>query len=1007
MRKDTKFKKKIIASCISSLMLVPASQVLAQQEESKAESTLEEVVVTGLRSSLQRSMDTKRNMNGVVDAISAEDIGKFPDTNLAESLQRISGVSIDRVNGEGSQVTVRGFGAEFNSVTLNGRMMPGASVYGGGSGAGGTVGGSTRAFDFANLASESVAGVDVYKTGRASVTTGGIGASVNIKTTKPLDNPGLHVTTGIKAVYDTTNDRGNDVTPELSGQVSWTDEDEKFGVALSLSSQERHSGSRSIAENNWNIGVWGEDNLFSFAPDAEIVNAPDNGQLFGRPNDIRYAFSDNERTRTNAQLTLQYAPTDNITASIDYTYAENQLFERRGESTSWLANGNSIDRVVFDDSAVATPIFIGESTGQRDQGFAQQVRQQENTLDSIGFNLDWQVNDRFSLNLDVHDSSMESLPTGPGNSGEIEVSLALASQVNHSIDFSGDLPIYTVGLDDSGGRGNGNGVADIGDIGSQVVRVFYADQATDITQAKLDGAFEFENGSFNFGVETRGMEMRERSSNRYMAMGDWGVANPGDIPEDLLEPFNLSNFDDFDASASFQGGFRGNAEDIGQALVDLYGTAENGYTLSYEDNFQLNDIVQEDTQAIYGEIAFSGDIGGMETNTLVGLRYETTDVTSSSLQRLPLYLLWQDNNDFQTVQAEDPVAVEVKESYDNLLPSLDFDVAFNDEVKGRFSYSKTIARTGYSNLKSSVSNYASGGGSTFLGAIPTASSANPGLLPLESDNFDLSVEWYFDDASYISLGVFEKRVKNFVGTEQVDRTLFGVRDQTSGPRAQAAAAALTDAGFALDDTALFVMMAMLDNGMPASAYTGELSQQISIATAFDLVPNADDPLTLFRVSQPVNNREAEIHGIEVAGQHFFGDSGFGLAANYTVVSGDVGFDNTASPGESQFALLGLSDTANLVAMYEKNGIQARVAYNWRDQYLRSASQGSSRNPVYVEAYSQIDVNVSYDVNDNLSVFVEGINITGENRRDHGRSDRMIEFLQDLGARYHVGARYTF
>ena len=192
-------------------------------------------------------MNVKRDSTGVVDAITAEDIGKFPDTNLAESLQRITGVSISRVNGEGSEVTVRGFGAANNLVTLNGRMMPSGGVFGGGSGAGGTTGGATRAFDFANLASESVSGVEVYKTGRASFSTGGIGATVNIITMKPLQSPGMHGSFGIKAVNDTTNEFGNDNTPEVSGIFSWTDDNEKFGVALSGSYQERDSGAAGAA----------------------------------------------------------------------------------------------------------------------------------------------------------------------------------------------------------------------------------------------------------------------------------------------------------------------------------------------------------------------------------------------------------------------------------------------------------------------------------------------------------------------------------------------------------------------------------------------------------------------------------------------------------------------------------------------------------------------------------------------------------------------------------------
>jgi len=128
-----------------------------------AETASDDIVVTGIRASLRASADIKRDGQGIVDAISAEDIGKFPDTNLAESLQRITGVSIDRSNGEGSFVTVRGLGPEYNLVVLNGRQLPTATI-GDGNGAP-----SSRAFDFANLASEGIAALEVYKSGRATV----------------------------------------------------------------------------------------------------------------------------------------------------------------------------------------------------------------------------------------------------------------------------------------------------------------------------------------------------------------------------------------------------------------------------------------------------------------------------------------------------------------------------------------------------------------------------------------------------------------------------------------------------------------------------------------------------------------------------------------------------------------------------------------------------------------------------------------------------------------------
>jgi TonB-dependent receptor len=157
----------------------------------------------------------------------------------------------------------------------------------------------------------------------------------------------------------------------------------------------------------------------------------------------------------------------------------------------------------------------------------------------------------------------------------------------------------------------------------------------------------------------------------------------------------------------------------------------------------------------------------------------------------------------------------------------------------------------------------------------------------------------------------------------------------------------------------------------------------------------------------VNTQKAKIHGFEFGGQYFFGDTGFGVLANYTIVRGDVGFNVASDPNENQFALLGLSDSANAVLMFEKFGLSARLAWNWRDQYLQNLNQGQWRNPFFVEPYQQFDLNVGYDINDHLAVSFEGVNLTGEDIRWHNRSDNQPWLVQDQGARYAVGARYKF
>ena len=251
MRRKTKvlhFRSRALFTIVGGAVLINPAFAQTQAGEE-----LEEIVVTGLRGSLKASMDIKRDAVGVVDAISAEDIGKFPDTNLAESLQRITGISIDRRGGEGAEVTARGFGAQFNMVTLNGRAMPAADAFA-------DFGGTSRSFNFANLASEAISGLEVYKTGRANVTPGGIGATINIRTARPFDNDGLVANLGVKALHDSTNRVGDDVTPEISGIFSYANDDKTWGVGLNASYSQRDSGSVGATVFDWNVRRW-SDNL--------------------------------------------------------------------------------------------------------------------------------------------------------------------------------------------------------------------------------------------------------------------------------------------------------------------------------------------------------------------------------------------------------------------------------------------------------------------------------------------------------------------------------------------------------------------------------------------------------------------------------------------------------------------------------------------------------------------------------------------------------------------------
>ncbi|MDO3380915.1 TonB-dependent receptor [Gilvimarinus algae] len=1011
------FKRKFLASSISSCVLASAG-AMAQDDQ-----MLEEVVVTGIRASLERAMDIKRDSAGIVDAISAEDIGKFPDTNLAESLQRITGVSIERNNGEGSRITVRGFGPDTNMVTLNGRTLPGGTAYGGSSGADSSSrGGNFRAFDFANLASEAVSGIQVYKTSKANITTGGIGATVNISTTRPLENPGLTASLGAKAVHDTTTISGDDFTPEVSGIFSWSDDSEVFGVSLSASHQIRHSGFIGATVNDWGVQAWPEadgQTLYNNPADSDIfVNAPEAGQLYSRPNDVRYTFSDRERERTNAQLTLQFRPMENLTGTLDYVYTKNDQTEHRGELTTWVNNGGFITDVEFDDSEIKTPIFINEvygtagdpTTSRRDVGFSQQYRSQEDTLEQAGLNLKWAVNDHLTMTFDAHSSTMESVPTGPGHAGSVDVGVGSNIKTGASWWFSGrDIPTWTHTID-----------GDLEEnLSSSVLRIWSAEQISEVDQFKLDGSWEFDDDSrFDFGIERREMSSNSinYNGNNPQILGGWGATASGEFPDGLFDAFDLpGEFEDPDVGNTPRIGFRADARDLAAFLVEEYDHlntfigVENNENPSGTRNSRSNNLIEEDTDAVYVQFATKGKMGGVDVDVLAGLRYETTDQVSSSDTPPLAYYIWSSDNDFTAVSEPPGNPTVAYNNYDAMLPNLDVSIHIRDDLIGRVSFSKTLARPNLSSLGSVISFGSPNGSTLNEGTTVQATGQNPELKPLISNNVDISLEWYFDDASYVSGGLFEKRVINFTGSTITTQT-FNVRDQTSGPRARAALSALQDIGANQDDASLYAMMQILanPNRYPggASEFNSVLVNDLNDQEGYEFItPNADDPLMEYQFSTTINNREAKLYGAEFAGQHFFGDTGFGIQANYTIVRGDVKFDDLDLSSD-QFALIGLSDTANLVLMYENYGIEARLAYNWRDKYLNQIGWGAN-NPGYVEAYEQIDLNLSYNFTDNFVVSFEGINMTGEDYREHARNENMLIFYNDLGARYQIGARYTF
>ncbi len=994
---SNRFNRSKLATSLSLILGASVVSPAFAAEESADE--VEVIEVRGIRGSLVKAMDIKRNSKGVVDAINAEDMGKFPDTNLAESLQRITGVSIDRENGEGSKVTVRGFGPDYNVVTLNGRQMPTANINA-------TSASDSRSFDFANLASEGVSAVEVYKTGKASVATGGIGSTINLVTIKPLVIGEERASIGIKGVHDTSTENGSSITPELSALYSNTFADNTFGVAVTASYQQRDSGSaRAGVDNGWRPQTGGVGDWGSVGEGPNQVNVPADGVTYAVPHNVLYGFSENERTRTNGQLTLQYRPVENLTATLDYTYSKLEEELNQNIHSVWMSlnyAGQPQGSVWTDPNGdnVAAPLLLHDVDGPSD--LVSQVEQSAkvNENKSIGLNLEYLVNENLSFELDFHSSSAESQPDSIyGNSNTIQ--LATWTRAETRVDFSSGFPVVEVIFPDGTPGLTPEGVVTTG----TSFRNSY--MKSEIDQIQLNGQYVFDDGiveSVDFGIGYNKVENRNAFGRAERP--NWGGTGS---PDDIDDAFLLASMDTMvdrfdnlpgDKSSMINQYWAVDFETIADLVGSLYGDPNDptnwpcGNVICAPSTYETDRRTTEESMSAYVSANMSFDIGEMPANLSIGLRYEQTDIESETLLPDIEAIGWVSTNEFNIVRGDAQFFTD-EGDYDYLLPNIDFDIEVAEDVIFRASYSQTITRPGYGNLTAGASldevrNVDNGRGSR----------GNVGLLPLESDNIDLSLEYYYAEGSYASIGFFQKDVDNVIGSREVTEQPYDVTSPVEGARYAEAVAAT--GGDPSNSTAIRAYL---------SANYGD-GQYVIVDPGGDPVknqiwghPTENSPLSV-TVTQPFNQGSNKVDGFEFAIQHLFGDSGFGAIVNYTIVDSDVEYDN-ASASDENTPLLGVSDSYNIVAFYDKDGIQARLAYNWRDDFLQGLNDGQGSNPVYVEDYGQLDANISYDYNENLTIFVEGLNLTDEYTRSYGRHILMVKNIQQMGPRYNFGVRYKF
>ena len=939
---------------------------------------LETVVVTGIRKSLETSVNLKRQSSGLVDGIVAEDIGKFPDTNLAESLSRISGVSIERNNGEGTRITVRGMGPDFNLVLLNGRQMPGASIDGSAP--------SSRSFDFSNLASDGVAALEVYKTSRASSPTGGMGATINVRTQRPFDIKETVAQVGVKLVRDDSarrlpgEEQGKSLTPELSGIYSTQSADGTFGIALMGTYQVRDSGySQANVSSGWKT-FKGDDQGWGPLPTnaPEVKNRPGANDIYSVPQNLNYSFTGVHRERMNGQLVMQFKPVKDLVGTLDFIMSEQKFRQRRNDISAWFNFGGQFGE--YQQGSPSSPIIYGEHMANSDLAMGASRIQTKNKNQQIGLNLKWKATDALSFDLDAHHSTATSGADDPLGTS---VTLATASMNRGDtfVDFSNKFPVLGIKgatLDPTKQELQGS-----------VFGNSY--QKNEVNQLQTKGNWKIDgDSSLDFGLSLT--EVKNRSAFANVQRDTWGAGaagGPAAMPDDIWHADSISKYFSRIPGSNdprlFNQFFYFNFEDLRAAAIKALGSDTLlKASFDFKDDFRTT----EKSQAVFGQYNLAWE-WGVPMDASVGLRYERTKVNSPSVESIPTTVRWVANNEIP-ITFNGTTSASRSGKYSYALPSIDWSADLTPDTKLRVSYGQTIGRPGWNAIQ---------GGQTLNGLARIdggeGSVGNPDLKPLKSSNLDFSAEHYYAKSSYVAASYFRKSIKDYNEAVITNATPYNLHTPIGGAlynqAVQAGKCATTDSGCIRD-----YIFANFANAPGVDAVNKIITAQPS------------DPLLVFKMGTYANNtRTSRLNGIELNAQHVFGNTGFGVSANFTKVRSNLAYNNNQKGAQTN-VLVGLGDSGNLVGFYENETYSARLAYNWRGKFLVANFGGvEGAQPLYVEPYGQLDLSLGYNYNQHLRFQFEAINLTDEYTRTHMRNENQMGAVTQLGRRIMIGARYKF
>jgi len=917
-------------SVASSMLVLAAGPAFAD-----AETALSEVVVTGYRDSLAKALDDKREETVSIDAIYQEDISKFPDLNLADSLQRLPGVSIQRDAGEGRQISVRGLGPQFTRVRING--MEALSTAGGTDSAGGT--NRDRSFDFNVFASELFNRIAVRKTASAEVEEGSLGATVDLQAARPFD---FDETTFVLSGQYGLNDLSDDYDPRGSGLFSWTSDSGKFGALVSFSYSERNLLEEGASTVRWQTG-----NFQALGPGyAGSGSTPTLAELNAafKPRIPRYDRYEHSQERLGFTGSLQFAPSDDTTISLDAMYSEldaerveifleSAVFSTAGASgigdvevnAAEIDDTNTLVYGVFDDVDIRSEARLDELSTEFEQ---------------LTLEFDHRFNDRVSFHGLA--GTAESKHDNP-----IQTTL-LFDRVNvdgYAYDFRENrrLPLITYGN------------ADVEDPAAwTLTQIRLRPQTADNELQTVLGDLRFtlnDSASLSVGVHWKEYEFRTtemRRSNGTTANLESSIpVNVGTTPiadfSELVEFGEGLGLPDGAPTTWLIPDLR-----TANELFDLYNTTL--FPMGIEPALGNNRLVKEEDSGVYVQLDFrAGDM----VRGNIGLRYVETDQTSAGF----------------TFTSGAPLASRVDRSYDNTLPSANLAIDVADSVVVRLGAARVMTRPGLGNLTPGATVSVSG-------SNRTVTAGNPNLDPFEANAYDIGLEWYFAPESLFAVSLFYKDVKTFVQTIRQSAPFTG--NPLGLPDSVAIAACGATPGCTPEADWQF--------SIPANTSGGPLEGfEISYQAPFSFLPA---PWSNFGTILNYTDVSSDIKYFVTA--PLLDPS---APPPVTVLEDLTGLSRSAY---------------NATLYYEQANFGARVSVAYRDEYLTTVPGRNGNDIEGTAETLTVDFSANYSPNDRLTFTLEGINLTDEfsDQWVDDTGDRLSVY-HHTGRQYFVGARYKF